>query len=47
MQFDAVLDEPGKDVLVEITNLPCTYPYFGWCSEAKAEAWLIDDLKIE
>ncbi len=47
LQFDATLDEPGKDVLIEITNLPCTDPDYVWCARKKAEAWLIDDLELE
>ena len=43
IEFDAVLDDPGQDVLLNISNVYCPSP-FGCQTPG---AWMIDDLKLE
>lgn len=43
MEFDAVLDEPGQDVLLSIGNRYCQDAFFG----CQPSAWMIDDLTLE
>ena len=43
LEFDAVLDEPGQDVLLSISNSYCQDFFFG----CRPSAWMIDDLTLE